>query len=117
LQQAVQKLLKFGAKAVLLKGGHFKAGELGAEKNSLTDWLCLADGSITPLTHARVESRNNHGTGCTTAASIATFLGMGHTLEQAVHKAQEFLLLALQKSFTPGIGAGPVNFMAGAGWI
>jgi hydroxymethylpyrimidine/phosphomethylpyrimidine kinase len=117
LEQAVRKLLKLGAKAVFLKGGHFKAGEPGSAKTSLTDWLCLADGSITPLSHARIDSNNNHGTGCTTAAAIATFLGMGCALEEAVRKAQEFLLLALENSFNPGIGAGPVNFMAGAGWL
>lgn len=117
LEQAVQQLLKLGAQAVLLKGGHFKAGDPGTAKTMLTDWLGLADGSIIPLSHERIESNNNHGTGCTTAAAVATFLGMGYALEQAVRKAQEFLQLALKKSFNPGIGAGPVNFMAGAGWI
>jgi hydroxymethylpyrimidine/phosphomethylpyrimidine kinase len=117
LEQAVRKLVKLGAKAVLLKGGHFKAGEFGRAEASLTDWLCLADGSITPLTHRRIESGNNHGTGCTTAASIAVFLGLGCALEEAVRKAQDFLLRAMENSFNPGLGAGPVNFMAGAGWL
>jgi hydroxymethylpyrimidine/phosphomethylpyrimidine kinase len=117
LEQAVRKLLRLGAKAVLLKGGHFKSGEFGREEGSLTDWLCLADGSMTPLVHRLVESGNNHGTGCTTAAAIAAFLGLGCALEESVRKAQDFLLRALENSFNPGLGAGPVNFMAGAGWL
>jgi hydroxymethylpyrimidine/phosphomethylpyrimidine kinase len=100
---------------VLLKGGHFKVGDAGSRENSLTDWLCLPDGSIITLEHERVETNNNHGTGCTLSAAIATFLGMGYDLEQAVRKGQAFLHAALEHSFHPGkIGAGPVNFVAGA---
>ncbi|MDL2307471.1 bifunctional hydroxymethylpyrimidine kinase/phosphomethylpyrimidine kinase [Desulfovibrio sp. OttesenSCG-928-C06] len=116
MEKAVATLLKSGAKAVLMKGGHFNVGGPGSDKSKLTDWLCTADGNILPLEHERIATNNNHGTGCTISAAITTFLGMGYPLEEAVKKGQQFLLRALKYSFHPGkIGAGPVNFVAGAG--
>jgi hydroxymethylpyrimidine/phosphomethylpyrimidine kinase len=115
MERAVDKLLNAGAKAVLLKGGHFKAGGPGAGGDSLTDFLFLGDGSRLELVHERIETNNNHGTGCTLSAAIATFLGKGHGLEEAVRRGQRFLHAALATSFHPGlIGAGPVNFVGGA---
>lgn len=117
MEKAVSALLKSGAKAVLLKGGHFKDGDPGSAKNTLTDWLFLGDGSHIALEHERIDTNNNHGTGCTLSAAIATFLGMGYPLEEAVRHGQHFLHRALATSFHPGlIGAGPVNFVGGAGW-
>ena len=64
------------------------------------------------LPQARVETENNHGTGCTLSAAIATGLGKGLPLLTAVTRAQEFLNLALRKSYSPGKGCGPVNHAA-----
>ncbi len=106
---AGRKLLAMGASAVLIKGGHFE--ESGSV---MTDWLCLPEEDPKPLRHARIDTPNNHGTGCALSAAIASFLGKGHTLEQAVTNAQAYLTAALAGSFNPGGGTGPVNFLAGA---
>lgn len=111
---AGRKLLDMGTGAVLLKGGHFAPGEGGSTESLMLDWLFTPDCELA-LPHRRVHTGNNHGTGCTLSAAIATFLGFGFPLEEAVRNAQEFLLKALEGSFNPGNGAGPVNFMAGAG--
>lgn len=108
---AAGRLHDMGAKAVLLKGGHFEGGSADA----VVDWLSLPGDKPKPLAHARVETPNNHGTGCTLAAALATFLGRGFLLEEAVRRSQEFLSRALATSFCPGIGAGPPNFMGGIG--
>ena len=57
-------------------------------------------------------SENTHGTGCTLSAAIATGLGSGLPLRVAVTKAQEYLNLALRRSYNPGKGIGPPNHMA-----
>lgn len=105
----IRQLLDMGAKAVLLKGGHL---EEFAGQGHITDWLGLPDGSITPFVHNRVETTNNHGTGCALAAALATGLGAGLDLITAVKQAQEFLSATLAAAYAPGIGAGPPNHMA-----
>lgn len=108
--RVAEKLFSLGAKAVLLKGGHFDAFD---GKKSMTDWLCLPGKTPRPMAHPRVETVNNHGTGCTLSAALATFLGLGFGLEEAVAKAQAYLTRALETGFSPGIGAGPPNFLGG----
>ena len=115
VKKAAQRLLTMGAKAVLIKGGHFEEGGgfFEEEGHMMTDWLA-SPGTFQPLTHERIETGNNHGTGCTLSAAIATFLGFGEPLERAVRKAQQYLTAALRTSFCPGIGAGAPNFLEGA---
>lgn len=118
VKEAVRLLRGLGAKAVLIKGGHFQAGTdegEAAPASTMTDWLGLPDGRLVHLPHPRISTPNNHGTGCTLSAAIAANLGLGYPLEEAVRRAQAFLVRALEQSFTPGKGAGPVNFLAGAG--
>lgn len=110
MRPLLDKLHGMGAKAVLLKGGHFESEQ---EQESITDWLSLPGEAPVPLAHARVSTINNHGTGCTLSAAIAVFLARGLPLLQAVAQAQAYLSRALASSFTPGIGAGPPNFMGG----
>jgi hydroxymethylpyrimidine/phosphomethylpyrimidine kinase len=103
---AGEKLLALGPKAVLVKGGHMESGIV------VTDVLCVAGESPKILPQAKVETGNSHGTGCTLSAAIATGLGKGLPLQIAVTKAQEYLNLALRKSYNPGKGYGPVNHAA-----
>ncbi|MCL1915271.1 MAG: bifunctional hydroxymethylpyrimidine kinase/phosphomethylpyrimidine kinase [Desulfovibrionaceae bacterium] len=110
-EAACRALRGMGASAVLLKGGHCVFSPPG----QATDWLCLEEGvPLLSLTHERVPTPNNHGTGCALSAAIAVFIGLGAGVEEAVARAREFLLAGLKRSFTPGLGAGPINFMAGA---
>ncbi|MBE6442337.1 MAG: bifunctional hydroxymethylpyrimidine kinase/phosphomethylpyrimidine kinase [Desulfovibrio desulfuricans] len=104
---AGEKLLDMGAKAVLIKGGHMESSVV------VTDCLCLPGQPPKCLPQAKVETTNNHGTGCTLSAAIATGLGKGLPLQAAVAGAQEFLNLALRRSYAPGKGCGPVNHAAG----
>lgn len=103
---ASARLLKRGARAVLIKGGHFEGNVM------VTDWLCEPDQPPVPLRQAHVDTTNNHGTGCTLSAAIAVNLGLGLPLKVAVTKAQEYVNLALRKSYAPGKGCGPLNHAA-----
>lgn len=104
--EAGRRMLGMGAKAVLIKGGHFDSAIM------VTDWLCLPDEAPVALRQAHVNTTNNHGTGCTLSAAIATYLGLEMPLRVAVTKAQEFVNLALRKSYNPGKGCGPLNHAA-----
>lgn len=52
----------------------------------------------------RIMTRHSHGTGCTLASAIATWLARGFPLEEAVSHAREFVRAALLAA--PGFGAG-----------
>ena len=77
---AGEALLRMGPRAVLIKGGHM-------EKDSVvTDYLFMVGEAPRSLAQPRVETPNNHGTGCTLSAAIATNLGKGLSLPAAVSK-------------------------------
>lgn len=103
---AAEKLLTLGPKAVLVKGGHLPGSIM------VTDYLVIPGQEPKAMSQARVSTENNHGTGCTLSAAIATELGRGMPLEVAAARAQKYINLALRKSYNPGKGAGPVNHAA-----
>lgn len=103
---AGEKLLALGPNAVLIKGGHISGAIM------VTDWLFQKGEAPKAMSKARVETGNNHGTGCTLSAAIAAFLGRGMPLYGAISQAQDYINLALRKSYAPGKGAGPVNHAA-----
>ena len=81
---------------------------LGRVFNKAIDWLY--NGSAwRAYTAPRINTPNNHGTGCTLATAIAAFLAQGQTLEDAVQHAKDYLTAALQKSLDLGKGAGPLD--------
>ena len=83
--------------AVLVKGGH-------GEGDMIVDRLISPDGEIRRWAYARIETTSTHGTGCTLASGIATGLGQGLSLADAVERAIAFVRAALTNA--PGLGAG-----------
>jgi len=77
------------APALLIKGGH-------ASGETVTDRLVTREGEIARWDDTRIESPHTHGTGCTLSSAIATLLGQGLALEQAVERARLFVRLALR---------------------
>ena len=106
VREAIGRILAMGPRAVLLKGGHFEGGD------TLIDWYGQPGCEPVPLLQARVETPNNHGTGCTLSAAIATFLGHGCSMRDAIVQGQAYLNQCLQESYTPGKGFGPPNHAA-----
>ena len=113
LESAAQKLLDLGPAAVLIKGGHFEEREFGAG-GVFTDWLALPGQPLEPFSQPKVDNANNHGTGCTLSAAIATALGKGLALRDAIRAGQAYLHHCLSRGYTPGLGTGPPNHAA---WI
>lgn len=90
--------------AVLIKGGHGN-GDL------LTDRLVLGH-QQTLWTSPRIATRHTHGTGCTLASAIATGLGQGLPLPDAVARARDFVRAALLAAPGFGAGHGPLGHQA-----
>jgi hydroxymethylpyrimidine/phosphomethylpyrimidine kinase len=90
--------------AMLVKGGH-------AETAEIVDRLIEPDGRETLWRDARIETRHNHGTGCTLASAIATGLGAGMPLEGAITRARAYVRRALLNAPGLGAGHGPMGFL------
>jgi hydroxymethylpyrimidine/phosphomethylpyrimidine kinase len=87
--------------AVLIKGGH-------EEGDALADALIETD-NMTSWQGQRIDTTNTHGTGCTMASAIATFLGRGDSLASAVERARTYVRVALHAAPGLGQGSGPVG--------
>jgi hydroxymethylpyrimidine/phosphomethylpyrimidine kinase len=101
MRDAAEALRRLGAGAVLLKGGHLP-GPL------VHDVLADADG-VRVFASPRLESRHTHGTGCTLASAIATGLGEGRTLVEAVARARLYVRDAIRTAPGFGRGHGPLG--------
>ncbi|MEM1138351.1 MAG: bifunctional hydroxymethylpyrimidine kinase/phosphomethylpyrimidine kinase [Pseudomonadota bacterium] len=105
--RAAEMLVTLGAGAVLIKGGH----GFGASRERVTD--VFFDGSeFQSFEAARLDSRNTHGTGCTLSAAIATFLGSGKPLIEAVSLGIDYVRQAIATAPALGQGAGPLRHWA-----
>lgn len=104
MQQAAERLLKMGCRAVLMKGGHL-------ETDCMTDLLFIAGETPYRLTSPRIESVNNHGTGCTLSSAIASYLALGNDLPHAVAAAKQYISegLAHGAGIKIGHGHGALN--------
>jgi len=108
-KMAAQQLLEMGPQAVLIKGGH-----LDATHTQITDflmWKTLEDDlEVTQskeFKHYRVNTLNTHGTGCSLASAIATYLADKHDLSHAVAKAIAYVEAGLEAGRFLSIGEGP----------
>ena len=105
IESAAETLAEYGSRSILIKGGH------GEERKS-TDLLFLAgEGRFVSLEADRIETRNNHGTGCTLSSAIAAYMAKGKDIEEAVQKAKTFMndSIAAGAAYKIGHGHGPVH--------
>jgi hydroxymethylpyrimidine/phosphomethylpyrimidine kinase len=91
--------------AVLAKGGH-------AESDRVVDRLFIPDGGFASFDDPRIDTRHTHGTGCTLSSAIATLLGRGWPLRDAVSEARQFVRRALLAAPGFGSGHGPMGHHA-----
>lgn len=95
----------FGARAVLIKGGH----GVGAEAVDI-----LVDGEkVTRHVLARIETPHTHGTGCTLSAAITALIALGVPLAEAVTRAKQYVWKALEsgRHHRIGHGRGPADLL------
>ena len=102
MKDAARSLGRLGCRAVLIKGGHLEGDPI----DILWDGATLHE-----LAATRIPTRNTHGTGCTYAAAITARLALGHDLETSVRGAKQYLTRAIEESYSPGRGHGPVRHL------
>ncbi len=95
-EQALERLLAMGAKAVLLKGAHLDEGTQVVDR-----YRDAANRNV--FTHARLPIEG-HGTGCTLASAAAANLCRGLPVPQATAAAVAYVGRALRLGYRPGHG-------------
>lgn len=104
MKKAAEELLSWGFKNVLLKGGHL-------DENAAFDIIVSKNNKTDAFHSARVETENNHGTGCTLSSAIASYLAHGYDITEACRMAKNYVTDALIKGadYKIGEGHGPVH--------
>ncbi len=106
------QLLGFGPTWVLVKGGHF--AERSFTESRAPDVL-VGLGKVFVFDAERVQTTNDHGTGCSLSAAICAGLAVGHSVPDATRDAKAFVLKALNGAadWKLGRGHGPIDHL---GW-
>jgi hydroxymethylpyrimidine/phosphomethylpyrimidine kinase len=100
-EMAAKVLLEAGAKWVLVKGGH-DDGPVAVD-------VLHGPGVRREYSAPRHDNRHTHGTGCTLASAIASYLARGYDVPDAVGAAKEYVTGAIAAGFALGGGIGPVD--------
>lgn len=101
MRRAGEMLLRMGAKAVLVKGGHLRGPEV-------VDILFRQDGEHR-FTASRIDTTHTHGTGCTLASACATLNRQGRMLEETIGMARDYVYGAIAMAPHLGEGHGPLR--------
>ncbi len=88
--------------AYLAKGGD-------ATSERVEDVLMLPGQPPHVMAGTRIHTRHTHGTGCTLASAIATYLARGLDLAEATDRARLFVRSALRAAPGFGAGSGPLG--------
>jgi len=100
LRVAAEAVLALGPRWVLVKGGHLPGDAV--------DLLFDGERPI-EFRSPRLDNRHTHGTGCTLASAIASFLARGRAMPDAVGAAKRYVTGAIERGFALGAGIGPVD--------
>ena len=99
---AAVRLADGGARAVVVTGS-----ELAVD-------VLRHDGETVLLRGEPVDTRNNHGSGCTFSSALAVRLAFGDSVPEAVSAAKKYVTTALRggRDWRLGAGPGPLNHFA-----
>ena len=100
---AGKKLLKLGAKNVLIKGGHLKS--------KILHDIFLDENNIYIFKNKKIKTKHTHGTGCTLSSAIATYYSCGKSLKKSCEKAIKYVNQAITYAPKYGKGHGPINHL------
>ncbi|UQB69806.1 bifunctional hydroxymethylpyrimidine kinase/phosphomethylpyrimidine kinase [Epilithonimonas zeae] len=104
MQVAGKKILQFGCRNILLKGGH-------QESSTVTSIFFNEKENQTSFETEKFITKNTHGSGCTLSSAIAAYLARGEELDKSVALAQHYVFEAIKhgKDVLTGRGNGPLN--------
>ena len=100
---AANKLIEYGAKNVLIKGGHLK-------HRSVQD-IFINKKDIKIFKSNRYKTKNTHGTGCTLSSAITTFLSCGKPTKTSCELGIKYVNSAIKSNPNYGKGHGPINHL------
>lgn len=103
MREAARAIHALGARNAVVKGGHL-AGDV------VTDLLYDGE-TFHDFNGPRIDTKNTHGTGCTFASAIASYLAKDASIVDAVGEARAYLTGALKNAYDTGKGHGSVNHM------
>lgn len=106
--EAAQRMLAYGVRAVVLKGGHLE-GESA-------DDLVMTKSETFILSAPRIQTSDTHGTGCTFSAALTAELAKGRSILEATVTAKRFIQSAITHGLDIGAGHGPTNHWAHAAY-
>ena len=98
---AANKLIEYGAKNVLIKGGHL-------DQKSVQD-IFVNKFEIKTFNSKRYRTKNTHGTGCTLSSAITTFLSCGKPIKKSCELGIKYVNSAIKTNPKYGKGHGPIN--------
>ena len=101
---AANILLRYGAKNVLVKGGHLN-------KKIVQDVL-VNKKEIKIFKNKKISTKNTHGTGCTLSSAIATYFSCGKTLKKSCELGTKYVNNAIRSNLNYGKGHGPINHLS-----
>ncbi len=100
---ASKLIQNFGAKNVLLKGGH--------KKSKFVEDVYLGEYGLKIFKNKKIKTKNTHGTGCTLSSAVATFLSCGKPLKRSCELGIKYVNQAIKSNLTYGKGHGPINHL------
>ena len=98
---AANKLIEYGAKNVLIKGGHL-------DQKYVQD-IFVNKFEIKTFNSKRYRTKNTHGTGCTLSSAITTFLSCGKPIKKSCELGIKYVNSAIKTNPKYGKGHGPIN--------
>ncbi len=107
IHNAAKIMQSFGAKNVLIKGGHFDVKSKIKEKIAKDFLFIGADLHIFEAEY--IDTTATHGTGCTLSSAITANLAKGKTLFESVNIAKKYVTQAIRTAPNIGKGHSPIN--------
>ncbi len=109
IESAARIMQSFGAKNVLIKGGHpLSLKSQDSSRKWAKDFLFIGDEAHIFETDF-IKTNATHGTGCTLAAAITANLALGKNLFEAVETAKKFVTDAIKSAPNLGKGHSPIG--------
>ena len=100
---AAKILLDFGAKNILIKGGHLNT-------KTVHD-VFVNKKEIKIFENKKLTTKNTHGTGCTLSSAIAVYLSCGKLIKKSCELGIKYVNEAIKSNLNYGKGHGPINHL------
>ena len=101
---AAKKLIEFGAKNVLIKGGHLES--------KIVQDIFVNKFDVKIFNSPRFKTKNTHGTGCTLSSAITTFLACGKPIKKSCELGIKYVNSSIKTNPNYGKGNGPINHLS-----